>query len=229
MNTPSNRNAAASRRPRSGRPWSENLGALVIAPCCSLFVILLFFLFSVSGIRVGVGYTTCCRIHTDVPRIKGPDPLQRGPVLTVDPDLSTLEAAEMDEGPRSHDDDSPDWKILKLAEQLEVMKANWLLVHPGEAWEGSILLQVQRDLKPQQLRRYLYTIQLAMGNRLQLTSYSSAYSATWVQLVPLDRWAPSHHQGPHTLQLEDFNTYEELVKEAVARRRAGRPVYISII
>jgi len=174
-----------------------------------------------------------------VPRLNGPDPLSRAPVLELKPGGARLDAAEVDGGPRSHGD-SPDWRLPRLAELLELREPR-----------GAINLFAPRDLPALGLRRYLYTLWLAGQREVLLVvrargseRYSGARMALLVELPTsrLELKRPSrlelkrHEQavwlreqnGSPILRLSRFATVEALAREVVGRRGAGETVYLSL-
>jgi biopolymer transport protein ExbD len=165
-------------RPRKGRGRRPTSGSLQLTPMIDMFIVVLIFLLMIFGAGTASKAIT--------PSIKPPlasmvDQLSQALVVTVtqperDPlgGVVTLEGSAVAAVSELRDD-SPDWLIAKLREQLEVHKHNWKLCHPDEQFEREVIVLADRDVDFKVIKKVFYTcgvagysnVQLAVNRRLR--------------------------------------------------------------
>lgn len=147
------------REPRRRNALPAPLPSFPLAPLAHVLAGFAFFLLHVFEPR---GELLCCVPSVRLPLAERGEPLTRAPVVSVDLDqgsvlLDGLEVATIEELGEA----SPDWKISRLAEQLEVLKHNFRLSRPGEPFRGEILIQADERVPFGLLKRVLYSTGLA--------------------------------------------------------------------
>ncbi|MSP58806.1 MAG: hypothetical protein EXR72_00420 [Myxococcales bacterium] len=54
-------------------------------------------------------------------------------------------------------EDSVDWKIADLHDQLFILRTNYRLLHPSEHFTGSVIAKIDRDVGFKVVKKVLYT------------------------------------------------------------------------
>jgi biopolymer transport protein ExbD len=148
------------------RPRKPLVAALNLTPLIDVMIVMVCFLllnFEAAGQVCGCGSD---RIKRPLACMAGK--LKRAPIVSVsppsanDPDgVVTLEGAEVSTLAALLDDDSPDWKIVRLSEQLEVKKHNWRMTNPGKTFPGQVIVNADREVPFKALKKIVYSVGLA--------------------------------------------------------------------
>ncbi|MCC6746457.1 MAG: MotA/TolQ/ExbB proton channel family protein [Deltaproteobacteria bacterium] len=148
-----------------GRGRKSTFANLQLTPLIDMFIVMVIFLlmsFSATG-ELG-------RVAKDIklPFAEKVDAIQRAPVVAVsfpkdDPSggVVILEGNAVSTAKELLDDDSPDWNISRLKEQLEVFKNNWKVTHPSESFNGDLILQVDQNVDFKIIKKVMYTAGIA--------------------------------------------------------------------
>jgi hypothetical protein len=211
---------------RGGRWPGERFNVeLLLAPFGCLCVVLIYLLFpaAASGWRFDsdAEHCTCgARLsRRTVPHLQGPDPVERAPVLSMERGIerwvATLDGAEVDE-PR---DGPSTWS--RLRDLLEVKRHNRTLTGsatpPGAP---DVLLRADPAFPISLLQSCLETLRADNHRRvLLLVWHGGRYGGARVVLdgTARDGLRPSR-----------FATYDDLAREVVRLRRAGRAVRLAV-
>jgi biopolymer transport protein ExbB len=138
---------------------------LQLTPMIDMFIVVLIFLlmtFSASG--------EILFITKDIklPFAERVEKLDRAPVIAIsfpqeDPSggVITLDGSEVSTAKEVREDDSPDWKIAKLTEQLEVKKHNWKLTNPDKPFPGEVIVQADQNVDFKIIKKVMYSCGLA--------------------------------------------------------------------
>ena len=70
----------------------------------------------------------------------------------------TLDGSEVSTARELVEDDSPDWKIAKLAEQLEVKKHNWKMTNPDKQFPGEVIVQSDQNVDFKIIKKVMYSV-----------------------------------------------------------------------
>ncbi len=146
--------------------------SLQLTPLIDIFMVMLLFLlvtFQASG-------DLCmCRPRLTVPTAERLEALERAPVVTMTADdegsgVVTVDGSEVATLRELMEDDSPDWKIYKLTEQLEVKKHNWKLTNPDKVFPGDLIIEADRDISFKAIKKVVYSGGLAGFVNYQLVA-----------------------------------------------------------
>jgi biopolymer transport protein ExbD len=148
------------------RPRKPLVAALNLTPLIDVMMVMVCFLllnFKAEGQSCGCG-----------PRgIKRPlacmaGKLTRAPIVSIappsadDPDgVVTLDGSEVSSLSELLNDESPDWKIARLTEQLEVKKHNWKMTNPDKTFPGQVIVDADREVAFKALKKVVYSVGLA--------------------------------------------------------------------
>jgi biopolymer transport protein ExbB/TolQ/biopolymer transport protein ExbD len=143
----------------------STFASLQLTPMIDMFIVVLIFLlmtFSASGEILFVTK------DIKLPFADKVEKLDRAPVIAVsfpegDPagGVVTLDGSEVSTARELREDDSPDWKIAKLTEQLEVKKHNWKLTNPDKQFPGEVIVQADQNVDFKIIKKVMYSCGLA--------------------------------------------------------------------
>lgn len=157
---------------RGGRARRKPLTAgLNLTPLIDVMVVMVFFLlFNFKA----EGQCLCIHRSINIPLAEMAGRLSRAPIVRVAPDepglegVVTLDGSEVATVRELVDDESPDWKIAKLSEQLEVKKHNWQMTNPGRSFPGEVIVESDRTITFKVLKKIVYSVGLAGYPNLHL-------------------------------------------------------------
>ncbi len=139
--------------------------SLQLTPMIDMFIVVLIFLlmtFSATGEILFVSK------DIKLPFAEKVDKLDRAPVVAIsypqdDPSggVVTLDGTEVSTARDLLEDDSPDWKIAKLTEQLEVKKHNWKMTNPDRQFPGEVIIQSDQNVDFKIIKKIMYSCGLA--------------------------------------------------------------------
>lgn len=211
---------------------------MLLAPASCLMVMLILTIY--SGVR-DPAYEYCpCGVkkgRSTVPRLVGPDPLVRAPVIEIEPDEVTLDGTVVFSASDAQKDDPlviHSAAASRLRHELERKKAAWMRYYSGERFEGRVLLKANRDTPVNVLLPYLIGARAAGYHRvlLYLRAFDttglfawSRYSGAEAITVP----EASEGRACTTVHVPFFDTYDELARAVVVSRRAGDQVHLSLL
>lgn len=211
---------------------------MLLAPAASLMVMLTIFIYSgVKDPRYEYCYCGCgskTKLST-VPRLAGPDPVLRAPVIEVEPGLVTVDGTEVFNASDTRGDDFlvHDEAAGKLRHELEYKRSAWKRYHPERTFVGRVILKANRDTSINVLFPYLVKIRAAGYHRVLL--YLRALDSTGLFVRARHSGAeaimvPEFSEGEpqRTIHVQRFKTYDELAGVIVRQRNAGVPVRLSL-
>jgi biopolymer transport protein ExbB/TolQ/biopolymer transport protein ExbD len=144
--------------------------SLQLTPMIDMFIVVLIFLlmtFSASGEILFVNK------DIKLPFAEKVRKLDRAPVVAIsypedDPTggIIALDGSEVSTALELLEDDSPDWKIAKLTEQLEVKKHNWKLTNPDRQFPGEVIIQSDQNVDFKIIKKIMYSCGLAGYNNV---------------------------------------------------------------
>lgn len=150
---------------KGGHAKKSTFASLQLTPMIDMFIVVLIFLlmtFSASGEILFVTK------DIKLPFADKVEKLDRAPVISIsfpenDPagGVVTLDGSEVSTAKELKDDDSPDWKIAKLTEQLEVKKHNWKLTNQDKQFPGEVIVQSDQNVDFKIIKKVMYSCGLA--------------------------------------------------------------------
>jgi len=211
---------------------------MLLAPAGSLMLVLLIFIFSgVKDPRYEYCYCGCgmkTKLAT-MPRLAGPDPILRAPVIEVEPHLVTVNGTEVYnvEDARTDALFVHDMPARKLRDELERRRKARKRYRPDEPFAGRVILKANKDTPVTTLFPYLVNIRAAGYHKvlLYLRSFDSTglfvrarYSGAEAIMVQ----EFSEEEPRRTIHVRRFKTYDELARVIVLHRNAGAPALLSL-
>jgi biopolymer transport protein ExbD len=146
--------------------------SLQLTPLIDIFMVMVLFLLATFH----PGADMCmCRQRLSVPTAERLEGLERAPVVTMTAShegdgVVTLDGREVGTVRELLDDDSPDWKLARLTEQLEVMKHNWKLTNPDKVFPGELIIEADRETDFKAIKKVVYSSGLAGYLHYQLVA-----------------------------------------------------------
>lgn len=160
----------------------STFASLQLTPLIDMFIVLVIFLllsFSASGDIV--------RASKDIkpPFASNVQELQRVPIVSISnmPDhpskgIVTLEDREVALVSELTDDASEDWRIERLASQLERLRNAWSLQHTDEPFDGKLIVQCDQDIDFRVIKRVMYSAGVAKYGNLLFAVRKKGETAT---------------------------------------------------
>ena len=143
----------------------STFASLQLTPMIDMFIVVLIFLlmtFSASGEILFVSK------DIKLPFAEKVEKLDRAPVIGITyPEndslggVVTLDGSEVSTARELMEDDSPDWKIAKLTEELEKSKHNWKLSNPDRQFPGEVIVQSDQNVDFKIIKKIMYSCGLA--------------------------------------------------------------------
>jgi len=153
-----------------GHARKSTFAGLQLTPMIDMFIVVLIFLlmsFSASGEILFV--TKDIRL----PWAEKVEKLARAPVVGIsypegDPTggVVTLDGSEVATAQELLEDDSPDWKIPKLTEELDRKKHNWKLTNPDRQFPGEVIIQADQNTDFKIIKKVMYSCGLSGYSKL---------------------------------------------------------------
>jgi len=147
----------------SGR--KNTFASLLLVPLIDIFIVILIFLlmsFSSSGEILFVSK------DIKLPFAEKVEDLDIAPVVGITyPEndalggVVTLDGSEVSTARELMEDDSPDWKIAKLTEELEKRKHQWKLTNPDRQFPGEVIVQSDQNVDFKIIKKIMYSCGLA--------------------------------------------------------------------
>ncbi len=143
----------------------STFASLQLTPMIDMFIVVLIFLlmtFSASGEILFVSK------DLKLPFAEKVEKLERAPVISIsypedDPlgGVITLDGYEVSTARELMEDDSPDWKIAKLTEKLDVAKHQWKRFNPDQQFPGEVIVQCDQNVDFKIIKKIMYSCGLA--------------------------------------------------------------------
>ncbi|MCB9557700.1 MAG: MotA/TolQ/ExbB proton channel family protein [Deltaproteobacteria bacterium] len=143
----------------------STFAALQLTPLIDMFIVMVIFLlmsFSATG-EIGTASK-----DIKLPFAAKVENLERAPIIAIsqpeaDPErgVITLEGAEVARANELMADEGPDWKIVRLVENLETYKANWKQTHPNQDFKGELILTVDENVDFKVIKKVMYSAGVA--------------------------------------------------------------------
>jgi len=148
-----------------GHKKKSTFASLQLTPMIDMFIVVLIFLLMTFSATGEILFVTK---DIKLPFADRVEKLDRAPVIAIsfpenDPagGVVTLDGSEVSTARELKEDDSPDWKIAKLSEQLEVKKHNWKLTNPDKQFPGEVIVQADQNVDFKIIKKVMYSCGLA--------------------------------------------------------------------
>lgn len=92
--------------------------------------------------------------------------LERAPVVGISKDAVTLDGRPMANAEELNKENTVDWKISDLHDNLVTLKNNFKLLHPTESFNGAVIVQADKSVDFKVIKKVLYTCAVAGYNNV---------------------------------------------------------------
>ena len=148
----------------------STFASLQLTPMIDMFIVVLIFLlmtFSATGEILFVSK------DIKLPFAEKVDKLGRAPVIAIsypadDPlgGVIALDGGEVTNARDLIEDDSPDWKIAKLTDELQKKKQKWKQYNADEQFPGEVIIQSDQNVDFKIIKKIIYSCGLAGYNNV---------------------------------------------------------------
>ena len=102
--------------------------------------------------------------------------LERAEVIGISKDAVTLAGRPVANAEELNRENTVDWKIAELHDQLVVLKNNYKLLHPSEDFSGTVIVQSDRSVDFKVIKKVLYTCSVAGYKNVNFAVNQKAHS-----------------------------------------------------
>jgi biopolymer transport protein ExbD len=92
--------------------------------------------------------------------------LERAPVIGVSHDSVTLDGRPVADSSELNKENTVDWKITDLHDQMVTLKNNFKLLHPSENFNGTVIVQADKSVDFKVIKKVMYTCAVAGYNNV---------------------------------------------------------------
>ena len=92
--------------------------------------------------------------------------LERAPVVGVSKDSVTLDGRPVADAAELNKENTVDWKITDLHDQLVTLKNNFKLLHPTENFNGTVIVQADKGVDFKVVKKVMYSCAVAGYNNV---------------------------------------------------------------
>ena len=153
-----------------GHAKKSTFASLQLTPMIDMFIVVLIFLlmtFSATGEILFVSK------DIKLPFAEKVDKLERAPVIAIsypkdDPlgGVITIDGSDVTNARDLIEDDSPDWKIAKLTDELQKKKQKWKQYNADEQFPGEVIIQSDQNVDFKIIKKIIYSCGLAGYNHV---------------------------------------------------------------
>lgn len=121
----------------------------------TILVVFLLMTFSASGELLTVSKNIV------MPEAQNFRNLERAAIIAVSNEIVTLDGRPVADAQELNRADTVDWKITDLHDQLVTLKNNYKLLHEGQDFPGTVIVQADKKIDFKILKKVLYTCGVA--------------------------------------------------------------------
>jgi len=144
--------ASGSHGKKSG--YAElNLTSMV--DMLTILVVFLLQTFSASGELLAV------QKNIVLPEAQNFTELEQAPIIAVSKDAVTLDGRPVADAGELNAENTADWKITKLHDELVTLKNNYKLLHPSDEFKGMVIVQADRNVDFKVVKKVMYSCSMA--------------------------------------------------------------------
>ncbi len=133
------------------RNLSADLNLTSLVDMLTILVVFLLQLFSASGELLTI------QKNIKLPDAKNFKDLEGAPIIAVSMDSVTLDGRVVASADQLKKDESADWKIVDLHDQLVTLKNNFKLLHPSDPFNGMVNVQADKAVDFKVIKKVMYT------------------------------------------------------------------------
>ena len=133
------------------RNMSAELNLTSLVDMLTILVVFLLQLFSASGELLTI------QKNIKLPDAKNFKDLEGAPIIAVSADSITLDGRVVASTEQLKKDESADWKIVDLHDQLVTLKNNFKLLHPSDPFTGMVNVQADKAVDFKVIKKVMYT------------------------------------------------------------------------
>jgi len=121
----------------------------------TILVVFLLQTFSASGELLTV------QKNITLPEAQNFKDLEQAPIIAVSKDSVTLDGRRVADADQLNAENTSDWKITELHDQLVTLKNNFKLLHPSEPFAGMVIVQADRNVDFKVVKKVMYSCSMA--------------------------------------------------------------------
>ena len=144
--------ASGSHGKKSG--YAElNLTSMV--DMLTILVVFLLQTFSASGELHSV------QKNITLPEAQNFTDLEQAPIIAVSKESVTLDGRLVGDAAELNAENTADWKITKLHDELVTLKNNYKLLHPSDEFKGMVIVQADKNIDFKVVKKVMYSCSMA--------------------------------------------------------------------
>ncbi len=121
----------------------------------TILVVFLLQTFSASGELLTV------QKNIVLPEAQNFTDLEQAPIIAVSRDSVTLDGRPVADAGELNAENTADWKITKLHDELVTLKNNYKLLHPSDEFKGMVIVQADRNVDFKVIKKVMYSCSMA--------------------------------------------------------------------
>jgi len=121
----------------------------------TILVVFLLQTFSASGELLAV------QKNIVLPEAQNFTELEQAPIIAVSKDAVTLDGRPVADAGELNAENTADWKITKLHDELVTLKNNYKLLHPSDEFKGMVIVQADRNVDFKVVKKVMYSCSMA--------------------------------------------------------------------
>jgi biopolymer transport protein ExbD len=87
--------------------------------------------------------------------------LEQAPIIAVSKDSVTLNGRMVADATVLNQDNTADWKIVELHDEMVTLKNNYKLLHPSDEWKGMVIVQADKGVDFKVVKKVMYSCAMA--------------------------------------------------------------------
>jgi biopolymer transport protein ExbD len=121
----------------------------------TILVVFLLQTFSASGELLTV------QKNITLPEAQNYRDLEQAPIIAVSKESVTLDGRPVADAAELNQENTVDWKITKLHDELVTLKNNYKLLHPSDEFKGMVIVQADRMVDFKVVKKVMYSCAIA--------------------------------------------------------------------
>ena len=121
----------------------------------TILVVFLLQTFSASGELLSV------QKNIVLPEAQNFRDLEQAPIIAISKDSVTLNGRMVADATVLNQDNTADWKIVELHDEMVTLKNNYKLLHPSDEWKGMVIVQADKGVDFKVVKKVMYSCSVA--------------------------------------------------------------------